>query len=474
MGSDLTSDFLAASASADSTSLSGSQAVVENEPTHDPDTGANNGFAYQFSDFVLYGLYNGAFRQGPPDPTANLTVATSTSSSNFMPNWRFIQSSNSAITAKQVRDVSSPSGSNLRFTFASGAAADEAYLEQIVDIGGTRARSTGATVRAFVLLSGGGSTSFSMRLMLQYLTADYAPISNATELNTNITSANGHLIAAAAHASSGSSPSTQAKYLRIRLAANRNSGTAAGSIDVTDVRCDRAFAAVIFGERAQPSSYAGGYASQAQGVLYITPGEQTLGTSSPNISLNSSTDVITLDGNVTVTGTLSGSGGLSGTSFPGAPNSGDVFFRTDRGIQYYYDGTRWLSTTLYNQQSTDQVGSSLPYSATASNASRHGWPGTMGGSTDFYLVDCNLMFRVASGGSALSASHKWDVSVDQTDGGNITTFSINSGASSSGRSTTNSLNTLKTGPFFFESDYTKTGTPGNLIAYIQVTYRLVG
>jgi hypothetical protein len=33
-----------------------------------------------------------------------------------------------------------------------------------------------------------------------------------------------------------------------------------------------------------------------------------------------------------------------GTSFPGSPTSGDQFYRTDRNIQYYWDGTNWLST----------------------------------------------------------------------------------------------------------------------------------
>lgn len=45
-------------------------------------------------------------------------------------------------------------------------------------------------------------------------------------------------------------------------------------------------------------------------------------------------------------GTLSGVGG-SGTSFPGSPATGLRFYRTDRKIEYFYDGTRWLSTQLF-------------------------------------------------------------------------------------------------------------------------------
>jgi hypothetical protein len=36
----------------------------------------------------------------------------------------------------------------------------------------------------------------------------------------------------------------------------------------------------------------------------------------------------------------------SGNSFPGSPNLYDRFYRTDRGIDYYYDGARWLSMPL--------------------------------------------------------------------------------------------------------------------------------
>lgn len=36
-----------------------------------------------------------------------------------------------------------------------------------------------------------------------------------------------------------------------------------------------------------------------------------------------------------------------GSSFPGSPATGHRFYRTDRNIEYFYDGTRWLSTQLF-------------------------------------------------------------------------------------------------------------------------------
>jgi hypothetical protein len=39
--------------------------------------------------------------------------------------------------------------------------------------------------------------------------------------------------------------------------------------------------------------------------------------------------------------------GASGTAFPASPIAGDLFFRTDLGLQCYYDGTRWLTVQEY-------------------------------------------------------------------------------------------------------------------------------
>jgi hypothetical protein len=39
-----------------------------------------------------------------------------------------------------------------------------------------------------------------------------------------------------------------------------------------------------------------------------------------------------------------------GTAFPSGPASGDQFTRTDLNIDFFYDGTRWLSKTLYREE----------------------------------------------------------------------------------------------------------------------------
>lgn len=77
---------------------------------------------------------------------------------------------------------------------------------------------------------------------------------------------------------------------------------------------------------------------------------------------------------VKIPGSLLSSGGSSGTSFPGSPATGDIFWRSDRAIEYFYDGTQWLSTftiSLTIDSRGDQTASSfgqmiagLPYSGT--------------------------------------------------------------------------------------------------------------
>lgn len=50
------------------------------------------------------------------------------------------------------------------------------------------------------------------------------------------------------------------------------------------------------------------------------------------------------------------SGRWIGSSFPGSPSTGDVCYRTDRHIEYYYDGAQWLSTDLHFQSFNSVLG----------------------------------------------------------------------------------------------------------------------
>lgn len=163
--------------------------------------------------------------------------------------------------------------------------------------------------------------------------------------------------------------------------------------------------------------------------------------------------------------------GLSGTGFPGGPSSGQFFNHTTRDIEYFYDGTRWLSQTLY-QMPLLVTRVVQPMSASNSMDAQVPWAGVY----DLWLEDFQAGFFV-TGGTALGASHKWvGVLNKQPAGTTLATINIDSGASdawrNSGQVAIDAL--VGTTNFTFNCPWTKTGTPGTLLVLPTITYRLVG
>lgn len=166
-----------------------------------------------------------------------------------------------------------------------------------------------------------------------------------------------------------------------------------------------------------------------------------------------------------------------GTSFPASKATSDRFARSDLAMEFYWDGTRWLS---YGPALTEEilwVNGTLPISASAFGTHRVGTPETQGGS-DIWLIRAENTFNV-SGGTALSASHKWVGTVSKVAGAastTIATVTIDSGASSTWRRLNVSIGALMnngTGHEQFAVDWAKTGTPGNLFAFTKISYRIV-
>ena len=167
----------------------------------------------------------------------------------------------------------------------------------------------------------------------------------------------------------------------------------------------------------------------------------------------------------------------SGTSFPGSVVTGDRYWRTDHGMEFYYDGTRWLSTQLFSIQliaANTTPSGLMSFSATTADALRCPVPDKFAG-TDIWLERWRTGYNVESGGSALSASHKWVLTIKAyASGSTHATQNIDSGSSAVWLTAGGDINAL-TGATdgMMSGTWTKTGTPGNLFAYTQILYRIV-
>lgn len=159
--------------------------------------------------------------------------------------------------------------------------------------------------------------------------------------------------------------------------------------------------------------------------------------------------------------------GISGTSFPGSPATNDLFFRTDRGLLYFYDGTRWLTTTLYTHHlpNADNIG------GTTNTLIAAVWLADY----DMYVQDLYATMYA----SGLSGSAYWTLNLYYFDGGTqgsaIASVTNQSGTSSSFERKKATINALiGTAKDNIAVTWVKTSTPGNLFAGAFLTYRLVG
>lgn len=167
---------------------------------------------------------------------------------------------------------------------------------------------------------------------------------------------------------------------------------------------------------------------------------------------------------------------VGSTTFPGSPADNDIYYRTDLDLLFFWNGTRWLSTTLY-QVTSPQADGSFPFTVTTGGG-RMPHPG-QALSLDVWLEDLTVSFFV-NGGTALGASHKWVGIFAKKDSGNsgttLVTVNIDSGASDTWRRSTTAIDALLgASATYFDMDlaWTKTGTPGTLFAPFMLTYRLV-
>lgn len=116
-----------------------------------------------------------------------------------------------------------------------------------------------------------------------------------------------------------------------------------------------------------------------------------------------------------------GGGGGGGTSFPASPALNERFYRTDQDLEYFWNGTYWLTTTLYREalpSYRDQSNASantvdniqyliaMHYSATTPN----GIVVERFTSTIWRLSTATWQMRLVNGAGIVYANHTYDPS----------------------------------------------------------------
>lgn len=165
---------------------------------------------------------------------------------------------------------------------------------------------------------------------------------------------------------------------------------------------------------------------------------------------------------------------MSGTAFPASPATNDMCFRTDRGLLYYYNGTRWLTVTLYREslfQSTAQTQSG--YSGDATIGYMPMWATTY----DLFLED---FYASTYAGATNNATNYWTIELDEVNAANAATSlgTFNTSGDTAGNWATHDLalavSVASATYKLFQVTITKTGTPGVLYPEIALSYRLIG
>jgi len=174
-------------------------------------------------------------------------------------------------------------------------------------------------------------------------------------------------------------------------------------------------------------------------------------------------------------GSSAGAGYSEGTSFPGSPSTNDKYYRTDRNLLYYYDGTRWLTTEVFfiELKKEDSV-SAWPLTATGIPVHRGTLP--FGSDYDYYLLDWHWASFVAT---TNDGSKFWTVTLHKIDSGVGDTTVITASTSADTASVTylkkSAINALLGSFVAFYTGTAKTSTPGAHSFYGgHITCRAVG
>ncbi len=158
------------------------------------------------------------------------------------------------------------------------------------------------------------------------------------------------------------------------------------------------------------------------------------------------------------------SGGISeGTSNPGSPANGDLFYRTDLDllIRYRSSGTRWVCTCLHSGAEAMQTSASnLPMSSNGSI-----YTGIDTTSRDLWIERIAIATFVPSGTNGVGNSWAITSNVDGGAANPYGSFNTSADGNTSTRHDLTTSGTMASGSKYFELIMTKTGAPGNLYIF---------
>lgn len=186
------------------------------------------GFGATWLRFIESGVFNGDFTAAPPTPASNIDDST-----NPLPYWTGPTAvSGSAVTFKSVADAARASGRRIDVSLASGAANDEAYIEQIVPIASSSVAALVYAVSvAYKTNTDLTPEAIQLYLETQFVTSSGATVGTADRVDGSTERSSGageeEIVS---YPNDGDLPAT-ATGIRIRIGMDRN--TAANSDTVT-------------------------------------------------------------------------------------------------------------------------------------------------------------------------------------------------------------------------------------------------
>jgi hypothetical protein len=206
----------------------------------------------------------------------------------------------------------------------------------------------------------------------------------------------------------------------------------------------------------------GGSGSVASDTIWDAAGDLAVGTGADTAAK------LTIGAVGGVVGRINGAVAWNGgTSFPGSKATGDRFWRSDLSMEFYWDGTRWLSSQLFIM-SAMSAPTALPITANTGF-----WLSSFGQSTNsIYVVDFRGATYVVT---TNTGSLFWTVRLADIGSTTVGSATFTTAADTPDVLTSHivAVNTVVTTPSLFQIVTTKTSTPGNMYLAMFATYRII-